>query len=205
MLASPFVLRYEGFMKSNLLAAAAALSAICAAPLSAQSVGVFVEQIGDGNSATLNQATNQQRAEVRQDGIDNIAEVDQQGDGAHVATVGQTGNDNNADITQQGDVRSVAILAQNGNGNTANLFQNDTGTIGSIASITQNGSGNNASLVQDGSDNQALLAQNGDNNAMTAVQVGEFNRLEWAQNGSGLTDIMIVQTGGAAAVVTQGQ
>ena len=38
---------------------------------------------------------------------------------------------------------------------------------------------------------------------MTATQLGDGNRLEWTQNGSGLSDMTIVQTGGAAAIVTQ--
>jgi hypothetical protein len=53
-------------------------------------------------------------------------------------------------------------------------------------------------LTQAGSDNLAVLTQEGDDNGMSATQVGDGNRLTWTQQGNGLTDLQVVQTGGAA-------
>ena len=39
---------------------------------------------------------------------------------------------------------------------------------------------------------------------MTATQLGAGNRLEWEQNGNGLPDMSITQTGGAVAFISQG-
>lgn len=201
-------------MSRSLFGIAAAAVGLFAAPLCAQVQvdapdtgtfdGVFVEQIGERNEANFDLSANAQNAEVRQDGDDNFIEVTQNGTGDHYAGLTQTGNANIVGLTQTGDAQNVALITQTGDGNNALLAQNDTGLIGSGAAITQSGAGNNAALVQDGSDNQAILTQTGDNNTMTATQLGDGNELEWIQNGNNLPDMMIIQTGGASAVVSQG-
>jgi len=201
-------------MTSTILKAAALFLGAAATPTMAQTQvnapntgpfdGVFVEQIGDGNAATFSQSASDQNAELRQDGNDNTTDVTQTGDGAHFAGIEQTGNDNITGVSQSGSAQNVAVLSQTGDANTALLSQNDNGLSGSGAAITQNGSGNLATLTQDGSGNQAVLAQTGDNNTMTATQIGDGNALEWTQNGNGLPDMAIIQSGGAAAIITQG-
>jgi len=201
-------------MNRSVLCLAALVAGVAAMPAMAQTQanapntgpfdGVFVEQIGSGNDAAFSQSTIEQNAEVTQDGDENVVDVTQTGDGDHFVGIDQTGDSNIATVTQSGVAQNVAILTQTGSANTAILSQNDTGLIGSGAGITQNGSGNLATLVQDGSGNQAILAQNGDNNTQTATQLGDGNSLEWTQNGNGLPDMAIIQTGGAAAIVTQG-
>lgn len=166
--------------------------------------GVFVEQIGNDNSGSFSQSNAQQNAEVVQDGDENVVQVAQFGDGDHFAGIDQTGSDNLASVTQGGSAQNVAILTQTGDANTVLLSQNDNGLTGSGAAISQTGSGNLATLIQDGDDNQAILAQNGDDNTMSATQVGAGNALEWTQNGNGLPDMTVIQTGGATAIITQG-
>lgn len=201
-------------MTRTLFGIAALLAGVANAPALAQTQvnapstgpfdGVFVEQIGSNNDGVFTQSNNAQNAEVLQDGDNNTVEVTQSGDGDHFAGIEQTGNANNVDVAQSGAVQGVALITQDGNANTALLAQNDTGLIGSGAAIAQTGANNLATLIQDGSDNQAVLTQSGDNNTMTATQLGDGNALEWTQNGNGLPDMMIVQTGGATAIVTQG-
>lgn len=58
-------------------------------------------------------------------------------------------------------------------------------------------------LDQSGSDNRAELVQLGDNNAMTATQNGSANQLRWVQDGNGLSDLQVVQSGSQAMSITQ--
>lgn len=193
---------------AGLLAGAASVPSMAQTQVNAPDTGpfdgVFVEQIGSDNSGSFTQSNAQQNAEVRQDGDDNTALVAQTGDGDHFAGIDQTGNANIASVTQTGASQNVAVLAQTGDANTILLSQNDTGLIGSGAAIAQNGSNNVATLIQSGDDNQAILAQNGDDNTLSATQIGAGNSLEWTQNGNGLPDMAVIQSGGATAVITQG-
>ena len=100
-------------------------------------------------------------------------------------------------------LQAIADLTQVGSGNTILLAQTDNGVLGSAAEIVQSGNGNSIGLIQDGSDNQARLTQNGDNNLMTASQLNSGNRLEWVQDGSGLSDITVEQTGGQTIFILQ--
>ena len=204
---------FKKYLVQN-VAMCALLGTAMASPLSAQGFTpvevpetgpdhVFVEQIGNGNRAVVSQGDNAQTAEVRQDGADNLAEVDQSDAGAHIALVTQGGADNTAGIVQEGAGQTVAILSQQGNGNSALLAQTDNGVLGSAAQILQTGSDNSLTLLQDGSDNQARLIQNGDANTLTATQLNSGNRLEWVQDGTGLSDMQITQTGGAAMRIFQ--
>lgn len=186
------------------LSAPAAAQTQVSAPNTGPFDGVFVEQIGNDNSGSFSQSNAQQNAEVTQDGDDNTVQVSQFGDGDHFAGIDQTGANNLASVTQGGSAQNVAVLTQTGDANTILLSQNDNGLTGSGAGIAQNGTGNLATLIQDGDNNQAILAQNGDNNTMSATQVGAGNALEWTQNGNGLPDMSVIQTGGATAIITQG-
>ncbi len=205
-----------GSIKSLLAFASCIVAAATfASPLSAQVIfvpidtpttgsdNVFVEQVGSGNEVGVDQASNGQTAEVRQDGADNFADVDQVGGGAHIALVDQAGDDNTVSLAQEGDGQTIAVLSQQGNANSALIFQRDNGVLGSAAEIVQNGSNNGLVLVQDGSDNQARLTQNGDVNVMTATQLNSGNRLEWLQDGTGLSDLQVTQTGGVTLQILQ--
>ncbi len=195
--------------RSTSIAAAAALLALGAivAPASAQTAperGVFVTQIGDGSRANVAQQNSESFARIVQDGNDNEADLDQNGTAPHSAQIAQDGDDNRVGVTQEGDGSTALALAQEGNGNEAMVLQRENSVSEqSVASILQRGSGNSIVLVQDGSDNDASLTQLGDGNAMTATQLDSGNRLVWAQNGDGLSDLQIVQTGGANLQITQ--
>ena len=168
-----------------------------------QASGVFIEQVGTTNRAEVNQASASGAARILQDGSGNQASLNQGELGQNTATLAQAGDDNSINAAQNGSGSNLLLLAQEGNGNSALVSQTDSGLLYSAAAILQSGNGNSLALVQDGDDNQARLTQNGDNNAMTAVQLDTGNRLEWTQDGSGLSDLQITQTGGAAMQVTQ--
>lgn len=196
------------------LAACVLAAGITASPLSAQTFtdievpeagpeNVFVEQIGSGNEANARQANTGQSAEVSQDGADNFVDLNQTDGGPHLARIAQDGDDNSVVVGQEGEGQVAALLTQTGDRNSASLFQRGNGLLGTAAEIVQSGSDNSVVLVQDGSDNQARLIQSGDANTMTATQLDSGNRLEWVQNGTGLADLEITQTGGAVMQVTQ--
>jgi len=106
-------------MKRICFGTALAIAGLMAAPLAAQTQvdapntgpfdGVFVEQIGDDNSATFSQSNAAQNAEVVQDGNDNTVQVAQFGDGDHFAGVDQTGDDNLAFCSRRMTTGSRAL------------------------------------------------------------------------------------------------
>ncbi|MBO9505177.1 hypothetical protein J7348_11150 [Qipengyuania flava] len=164
--------------------------------------GVFIDQIGLDNLASSEQENSRGYARVVQQGDENTVDILQR-NGSHYAVVAQDGDRNSADVEQSGEGRAILILSQQGINNGASLFQSETGTSYSAAAISQTGEANSLMLVQDGEDNQARLSQDGSGNAMTATQLGASNRLEWAQNGDGLSDLAIEQTGGSTMYVLQ--
>lgn len=172
------------------------------APENAAASGVFVEQIGSGNSTTIKQSTRGSLASVRQEGQSNTGEIVQDAGSVQSASIEQTGDRNMAAITQGGDALNAAIITQTGNANTAALAQEGV-RIGAVATIAQHGADNSALLAQAGSDNHANLAQVGDGNTMSASQIGIGNRLDWLQAGSGLSDLSVTQSGGATMQITQ--
>lgn len=189
-------------------------AAFIAAPIMAQSFtpivtpstgtdNVFVDQIGSGNQVDINQETSDQFIALEQDGNDNIADLTQADDGAHIAELSQDGDDNSATITQSGSAQNVAVLTQTGTNNSTVLFQNNSGLVGSAAEIVQNGSDNGIVLTQDGDDNQARLTQDGTNNTMIATQLNGGNRLEWMQQGSSLSGTVVEQTGNQQMFIMQ--
>lgn len=173
------------------------------APETENTKGVFVTQIGTTNRSNVEQQDTSQLVELRQDGSDNTALVQQRGTGDHVANIVQSGDLNSVEAAQEGSGASVLLLAQEGIGNSALTLQRDDTALGSAAAVLQRGNQNSLILIQDGSDNQARLTQDGDNNTMTATQLDAGNRLEWNQLGSGLSDLQITQTGGGAIEITQ--
>ncbi|HCS18376.1 hypothetical protein D0Y83_09295 [Qipengyuania flava] len=164
--------------------------------------GVFIDQIGLDNLASSEQENSRGYARVVQQGDENTVDILQR-NGPHYAVVAQDGDRNSADVEQSGEGRAILILSQQGINNGASVFQSETGTSYSAAAISQTGEANSLMLVQDGEDNQARLSQDGSGNAMTATQLGASNRLEWAQNGDGLSDLAIEQTGGSTMYVLQ--
>lgn len=156
----------------------------------------YIDQIGDGNSASVTQTARVAYAKVEQDGSGNSVVLSQNGTGKAYADVKQKGSDNFVAVQQAGSGQNVVYLNQNGSSNWAWANQNAAGAVHNGARMTQTGNNNDMALTQSGSDNLALLTQEGDGNGMSATQVGDGNRLAWTQQGNGLTDLQIVQTGG---------
>lgn len=180
---------------------------LIAAPVLAQSVperGVFITQIGDGSRATVSQQNSDSFARVVQDGNDNQIDLAQNGSAPHRAQFAQNGDDNRVGAQQDGDGSTDLALVQDGNRNSAAVLQREVSAAEqSSASILQRGNGNSVILAQNGSDNQALLEQLGDGNEMNVTQTDNGNRLEWSQNGDNLSNLGIVQSGGANMQITQ--
>lgn len=164
--------------------------------------GAFIDQIGDGNTATIAQSSNQQYARIDQTGDGNRATLAQQGTGAHYARATQSGDANSLTLDQSGAGAQVAFATQTGDRNAMRLTQNGGSASGGIEA-TQLGDDNRMALTQEGDANQARLVQNGSGNAMTAIQNGNNNQLAWTQNGSNLSDLAITQSGGQAIQITQ--
>lgn len=164
--------------------------------------GAFINQIGDGNGAEIQQTAIAQYARIDQDGDGNLASARQSGSGAHYALVEQTGDANALSLAQSGYGAQVALLEQAGNRNDMLMVQ-DGGSIGGGVLAVQYGNDNAMALTQSGDSNQAKLVQNGSNNAMSVSQTGNGNQLAWTQTGNNLSDLSISQTGGQALQVTQ--
>ena len=147
----------SAMMNKSALALAALAACGLSAPLAAQSSGVFVEQIGNGNTGSADQSNNAQSATLNQDGNGNFADIDQQNGGPHTVRVEQTGDDNDAIVLQAGDGAAGLTISQDGTENSAIVGQTDNGGVGSLAEIVQSGNSNSVSLIQDGTDNQANL------------------------------------------------
>ena len=159
--------------------------------------GAFVDQVGDAGNADIRQAAPNAYARVEQQGSTNEANIAQSGSGTAYAVSSQNGDGNFARIQQDGSGQNLVYVTQSGAGNWAWSNQNALGSVHNGARLTQTGSYNDMSLLQDGSDNRAVLTQEGDNNGMSAVQTGDGNRLIWTQQGNNLSDLQIIQTGGA--------
>jgi hypothetical protein len=189
---------------AGILLAAAAVAAPALAQQSGPDRGVFVTQIGDGSRTDIAQQNADGFARVVQDGNDNRVTLTQKGIAPHRAQIAQDGDSNLVAAEQDGDGSTELGLGQDGSGNSALVFQRETSAGGqSAAAILQRGNDNSLVLVQDGSDNQASLTQLGNGNTMTATQLDSGNRLQWTQNGDGLADLQITQTGGASLQITQ--
>jgi len=177
------------------------------APAAAQSTperGVFISQIGDAGRVDVTQQNADSLARIAQDGDGNQITLDQTGSAPHRAQIAQNGDGNLVAAQQDGDGTTDLALAQDGDQNTAVLFQNElSASAQTTAAVAQRGNGNTVVLAQDGSDNSARLDQVGNDNTMTATQLNNGNRLEWSQNGDGLADLGVVQTGNGNLQITQ--
>lgn len=165
----------------------------------------FVAQIGDNNTASISQNGAQQFARIGQDGDNGSARVTQNGAGTAFLEIDQAGLLNSFVSTQTAadGGGNIAVAAQQGEDNAILLDQSATAGSVNTAMLAQQGNGNQMQLGQNGSDNRAELVQLGDNNAMTATQNGSANQLRWVQNGSGLSDLQIVQSGNQAMSIIQ--
>jgi minor curlin subunit len=174
------------------------------APVLSGEGGVFITQIGEGNSALVDQsgADHKARAVLRQEGEANQAELHQSGLGGSAAELSQEGELNLLLAVQAGDGRNSLLAAQAGLGNRAEVAQNAAVGV-NAAAIVQFGTDNVLSLTQSGPDNDAVLTQNGVGNAMTATQTGGGNRLTWTQDGNHLPDLGVHQTGAMAISIHQ--
>lgn len=194
----------SGRIATGLAACAVLVTAPAAFAQSTPERGVFVTQVGDAPRASITQRNADSLAQIVQDGANNQLDLEQEGTAPHTAQIAQDGDDNSVTARQDGDGSTDLALAQEGNGNTVLVSQNEQSALAqTAATIVQRGNGNSIILAQDGSDNQAQLTQEGDGNTMTATQLDSGNRLEWNQIGDGLSDLQIVQTGGAALQITQ--
>lgn len=166
--------------------------------------GAYITQIGDGNTAVVDQssATEKARAVVHQDGEANHAEIRQSGPGGSVAELMQAGDLNSLSADQSGSGKNSLIAGQLGAGNRALIDQYAAGGV-NAAEIVQAGDGNQVSLGQSGSGNHAVLTQNGAGNTMSASQSGGGNRLSWTQDGNNLPDLGVSQTGAMAISIYQ--
>ena len=160
-------------------------------------------QIGTTHQARIDQQNNRQYARIEQSGTQNRANVDQRGVGEHFTELIQQGDENDFELRQEGAGANVLYASQQGDQNRIDAVQSQTGAIYNAAIVSQKGNRNDLALAQDGADNQATLVQQGDDNIMSATQIGDGNRLNWLQDGSNLSDLMIHQSGGAAMQVTQ--
>jgi minor curlin subunit len=165
----------------------------------------FVTQVGDENQASISQSSSNQLADIAQDGEANMTRVNQTGSGLAYLELDQTGLLNSAVIVQDAEVggSNIALIEQNGENNAILLDQSATSSGMNGTILAQHGSGNQMQLQQTGSENRAELIQTGDNNAMTATQNGAANQLRWVQDGTGLSDLQIVQSGNQAISIVQ--
>jgi hypothetical protein len=174
------------------------------APVLSGDGGAYISQIGEGNTAFVDQsaADDAARAVIRQEGEANSAEVRQSGLGGSVAELTQAGDLNLLSAGQAGAGHNSLLAGQSGYGNRANVAQHAAAGV-NAAAIAQAGDGNRLSLTQSGSGNDAVLSQNGVGNAMSAAQSGSGNRLSWTQDGDHLPDLGVTQTGAMAISIHQ--
>jgi hypothetical protein len=158
----------------------------------------YISQVGDRNVASIIQTAPNAYGRIDQEGDANEADVTQHGSGSGYIAARQLGDGNFARLEQDGAGKNVLYLTQTGASNWAWATQQSSGALHNGARLAQTGNNNDMALHQNGGDNRALLTQEGDGNGMTAVQNGDGNRLIWTQQGMNLTDLRIVQEGGAA-------
>jgi hypothetical protein len=147
----------------------------------------YVEQIGDGNRATIEQTAPNAYARIDQRSDTNRATVVQQGVGTSYAHLTQqVGDANFASARQDGPGQNVLYLTQNGAANTATVSQfAGFGGGNNGAELVQNGSAHTLNLTQSGNDNHAMLEQRGLGNTLNVTQNGD-KQLTMVQDGQGL-------------------
>lgn len=159
--------------------------------------GAFIDQIGQGATATIVQTAPNAFAKVVQSGgPGNEVDLTQRGTGAAFASINQSGSTQFTQAEQSGSGRNALWVTQSGTDNWLWSRQAADGSQFNGAALRQIGNSNDMLLRQNGSDNLAVLTQEGHNNGMTVAQNGVGNRLTWNQQGSYLSDLQIVQSGG---------
>ena len=189
----------------------AAIAALfLAIPAAAQS-SAYVDQIGSGNDATINQTGNGNAVgdvdpdrRARQEGDDNTLSV-VQNEGDKVGTGGNYLN-NNIGLNQMGNRNTLTIdqgAAQGQRVFVAQQVGDDNG-----ASVTQSGNAAVSTLSQTGTENSMLVSQTGaafQRNTVGdaggsrfvasrgAFQEGDGNLMEISQGGGGNNDVKIAR------------
>lgn len=149
-----------------------------------------IGQLGDGNTASINQQENNvgfavslthgnsNQSHIMQSGSGNAGAVIQadvaicdilqmvDGESISLGTYGGAVTGNVATLSQS-DGFNIGGILQTGNTNTATLTQ--SGSCPNLGAIYQSGNGNDVSLTQTGLD-FGLVRQNGDNNESTVIQ-----------------------------------
>lgn len=160
---------------------------------SAQAIGT-VTQLGVNNDVYIYQEL---RSEVIiiQLGNENSAEVEQEGSD-HIAGVGQVGDENMIQIVQGGQ-KNLVLAIQTGDENDATISQIQLVNRGSLLNI----SNHDAFSYQSGSLNKLSLEQIEDENITSNYQIGDNNQVlvfqvqELAATGSNA--VFVVQAGSA--------
>jgi trimeric autotransporter adhesin len=157
---------------------------------SAQIVNVTsIQQIGDFNTATVDQ-----------------------GDGQNQALIGMTGDSNRVSIEQNrlGDLGvNTADVALLGTANVLAIIQNyaESASITTAGdnsvTVMQTGDNNQMSLDQAGSNNAAKLDQTGNDNVMSVRQENDGNSAEITQTGTGLSIGIVQSDGGPPVIINQ--
>ncbi len=159
----------------------------------------YINQVGEGNSASISQSATNAYGRIRQAGSRNTAVASQHGSGSAYLEVNQAGDLNSAAVSQDGPGENVLYLSQSGSSNVANASQYGDGPVHNGAHMVQAGFGNVMELGQSGSNNAAILEQQGNGNQMTAFQSGG-SQLTWLQQGTNLSNLHVVQNGGALGI-----
>ncbi|HWE47955.1 MAG TPA: hypothetical protein VG407_18195 [Caulobacteraceae bacterium] len=178
------------------------LSLAFAGACAAQSSAVTIEQIGSGNSATVDQSRGAGDVSLNQTGDDNIASVRETGAGYGTAALTQTGSSNLLSLLQENGL-NTAVVDQEGVGDQAILKQRTNGVGSNYAALTQVGNGDMASLTQNGQGNSSTQVQIGANDTQSVSQTGDFNQVSYTQIGNNLPDLKVVQSGGMKITIVQ--
>ncbi|MEO1219868.1 MAG: Curlin associated protein, partial [Pseudomonadota bacterium] len=178
-------------MKRIILTGVSIVALSASAPALAQSSS-DVDQLGDGNSATVAQ-TGSNTSEIDQVADDALADVTQSGSG-NFSDIDQ--NDNAADANDGGtigvpDFDPDATVVQDGTNNSSTITQDIAdGSFNQTASVDQSGAGN-----------MSIIDQNSDGPGYTGGL-----RATVDQNGASISDIVQTGTNGGKnmrATVTQ--
>lgn len=169
----------------------------------------MIEQIGEGNTATILTRGRRHRVLLEQssdDGKKNENRLEADISGEDNLVIAEQSNEGTGDALNDGSI------AQSGRGNTVELFQRggtfSESVFGNTAIIRQTGDSNISSVDQTGADNFVSLDQNGNSNLGDIVQNGQGLSVELVQNGNGLTQSItqtgcVIGTGCGTVVVTQ--
>jgi len=167
----------------------------------------YVDQVGTGNTATVNQSGNSfNDSWVDQNGLNNTAEVDQIGNENDAHITQGVGADNNFGAIDQTDEAELnqAFIAQSGDGNETRIVQKDGANMATFNSMSDNNG--TRDLITDGYTEGNIILQEGAGNTATVNQyaaMGAGNNTAWISQDDDDTAI-VTQTGyGSDAYVNQ--